>query len=336
MTSPSACRRRADRPACRGSNRHRCSAHPATLPRLTSGHAAEDGAEQVGQPTTGTGLLAGTAPHPLGEVGQHDRRQDRQQLLDQVAVVAEVAAERLGYGSGVVAEHVADDLLPVTGVDLVEVHPAFDQLRRVVVQRPGQGRLAVRVSRVGLHPAHQGRQRLADRGLGRRVVDAQLAGQGADRDVRHDVVDRAHRRALRLVGARRPRPSIADYSAVTGREPPGSRPRPQGCPHTCAAVGPAAGCRSRSSDARLGQGREHDDHRGQLRRRGVAGDDLEDRGTVRTDVVRRLDRGHTVCRSHSGMFPCFLGGSVSRLVRSSRSTRVISTRVSCGMITAST
>ena len=39
---------------------------------------------------------------------------------------------------------------------------------------------------------------------------------------------------------------------------------------------------------------------------------------------------------HSGMFPCFLGGSVARLVRSSRSTRVISTRVSCGVITAST
>ena len=41
-------------------------------------------------------------------------------------------------------------------------------------------------------------------------------------------------------------------------------------------------------------------------------------------------------RSHSGMFPCFLGGRVCRLVRSSRSTRVISTRVSCGLITAST
>ncbi len=39
---------------------------------------------------------------------------------------------------------------------------------------------------------------------------------------------------------------------------------------------------------------------------------------------------------HSGMFPCFLGGSVSRLVRSSRSTRVTSARVSCGVITAST
>ncbi len=39
---------------------------------------------------------------------------------------------------------------------------------------------------------------------------------------------------------------------------------------------------------------------------------------------------------HSGMFPCFLGGSVARLVRSSRSARTISERVSCGVITAST
>jgi hypothetical protein len=40
--------------------------------------------------------------------------------------------------------------------------------------------------------------------------------------------------------------------------------------------------------------------------------------------------------AHSGMLPCFFGGKVWRLVRSSRSTRVISPRVSCGEITAST
>jgi hypothetical protein len=40
--------------------------------------------------------------------------------------------------------------------------------------------------------------------------------------------------------------------------------------------------------------------------------------------------------AHSGMLPCFFGGKVWRFVRSSRSTRVISTRVLCGLITAST
>ena len=39
---------------------------------------------------------------------------------------------------------------------------------------------------------------------------------------------------------------------------------------------------------------------------------------------------------HSGMFPCFLAGSTSRLDRSSRSALTTSTRVSCGAITAST
>ena len=39
--------------------------------------------------------------------------------------------------------------------------------------------------------------------------------------------------------------------------------------------------------------------------------------------------------AHSGMFPCFFGGSVPRLERSSRSARITSVRVSCGWITAS-
>jgi hypothetical protein len=40
--------------------------------------------------------------------------------------------------------------------------------------------------------------------------------------------------------------------------------------------------------------------------------------------------------AHSGMLPCFFGGSVCRLVPSNLSTLVISIRVSCGLITAST
>ncbi len=39
---------------------------------------------------------------------------------------------------------------------------------------------------------------------------------------------------------------------------------------------------------------------------------------------------------HSGMFPCFLGGSVARLSRSARSALTIWTLVSDGLITAST
>src|SRR5215217_1484598 len=67
-----------------------------------------------------------------------------------------------------------------------------------------------------------------------------------------------------------------------------------------------------------GAGGDDGDQRGQLFGRRVSLDDLNDR------LV------------HRGMFPCFLGGRVSRLVRSRRRARMISARVSLGLITAST
>ncbi len=53
-------------------------------------------------------------------------------------------------------------------------------------------------------------------------------------------------------------------------------------------------------------------------------------------VELRGGRGHLLVLGHSGMFPCFLGGSAARLVRSARSARVTCARVSLGSITAST
>jgi hypothetical protein len=40
--------------------------------------------------------------------------------------------------------------------------------------------------------------------------------------------------------------------------------------------------------------------------------------------------------AHSGMFPCFLGGSEARFLRSARSARTTCTRVSLGRMTRST
>lgn len=51
-------------------------------------------------------------------------------------------------------------------------------------------------------------------------------------------------------------------------------------------------------------------------------------------VVRLRCRG--LSRGHSGMFPCFLGGRLARLVRRARSARTTCTRVSDGRMTAST
>ena len=44
----------------------------------------------------------------------------------------------------------------------------------------------------------------------------------------------------------------------------------------------------------------------------------------------------TAVLTYSGMLPCFFGGSVSRLLRSTRSARTICTRVSDGAMTEST
>jgi hypothetical protein len=79
---------------------------------------------------------------------------------------------------------------------------------------------------------------------------------------------------------------------------------------------------------------QHRDQRGDLLRGGVTAD-----GEARLVEVRRLvELVETLCdgAGQSGMFPCFFGGSVSRLDRSRRSARTISVRVSWGWITAST
>ncbi len=62
-----------------------------------------------------------------------------------------------------------------------------------------------------------------------------------------------------------------------------------------------------------------------------------------TRAAARSSRAHdarsclaALCSAHRGMFPCFFAGSVSRFERSSRSARTTSTRVSCGLMTAST
>ena len=69
----------------------------------------------------------------------------------------------------------------------------------------------------------------------------------------------------------------------------------------------------------LRQRGDDDGQRGELLGGGFTADDSEE-GVV----------------AHSGMFPCFLGGSVSRLLASTRSALVTCTRVCEGGMTAST
>ena len=72
-------------------------------------------------------------PAPLGElladVGQHDRRQDRQQFLDQVAATGARSCQRGGDGVAVIpAEDFGDEIVALVCIDLVDVDPAVEQV----------------------------------------------------------------------------------------------------------------------------------------------------------------------------------------------------------------
>ena len=88
----------------------------------------------------------------------------------------------------------ADDLLPVALVDLVQVHTALDERRVVLLHRTGERRGATRVVGVGLDATQQRGQRGAGGLLRLLLVDAELARQLAQRDLRQDVLDCTHER----------------------------------------------------------------------------------------------------------------------------------------------
>jgi hypothetical protein len=84
----------------------------------------------------------------------------------------------------------------------------------------------------------------------------------------------------------------------------------------------------------LSSGRRHCDHPCEQRRELFlvhrATHNLE-RGCGGEESVGPFDR-----LTHSGMFPCFLGGSEARFVRKARKARTTCARVSEGSMTAST
>ena len=86
----------------------------------------------------------------------------------------------------------------------------------------------------------------------------------------------------------------------------------------CPAAGSALWCAG---------GSQHGEQRSELLRAGFASHDANG---------LRLGGSIAASRVHRGMFPCFLGGRLSRLVRSSRRALMTSRRVSAGAITAST
>ena len=76
-------------------------------------------------------------------------------------------------------------------------------------------------------------------------------------------------------------------------------------------------------------GGQHRDQDPEVLRRWRAVDDPDDRS------VRGGRRVGGCVAAHSGMFPCFLGGRLSRLVFNARSARVTFIRVLLGVMTVS-
>lgn len=64
------------------------------------------------------------------------------------------------------------------------------------------------------------------------------------------------------------------------------------------------------------------------------GDNTRDGGDL-LGAEARGDDAEVDVLAHSGMFPCFLGGSAARLVRSARNAFVTTTRVAAGSMTPS-
>ena len=116
-----------------------CCWPPCRWPPCWPRHPAEDAAEQVAEPTARLPARGRPAAEPLRQVRHDDRREDRQELAHQVRGRRRTAggAELLDDLPALVAEDVADDPLAVVLVDVVEVHPALDQV--VVVLTDGGG-----------------------------------------------------------------------------------------------------------------------------------------------------------------------------------------------------
>ena len=113
----------------------------------------------------------------LSDVGKHDRRKDRQQLLEQSAVASAAAGQRTGdLGDVVAAEDLRDGLLAVLLIDLVEAHTAVEQAAGGVAVSGGLDfARVIGVLRILLQSADQHRDQQLNRFVYFGFVDADLA-----------------------------------------------------------------------------------------------------------------------------------------------------------------
>src|SRR3954471_23882262 len=104
--------------------------------------AAQDVAEAAAACRLCLGLLGRRRSRALGElladIGQHDRGEDRQQLLDQIAPACAGTTERGGDGVAVVApEKVRNEVVAFLLVDLVHVDTTVEQAAFALLRHGG-------------------------------------------------------------------------------------------------------------------------------------------------------------------------------------------------------
>ena len=120
-------------------------------------------------------------------------------------------------------------------------------------------------------------------------------------------------------------------SVGEGGASPGAGAVRDGRAHPAGRVGPPRGARWAGVRRVVTAGcrREDGDEGGDLLGRGVSADETQRRPSA------PLVSGGLLVGAHSGMFPCFFGGRVWRLLRSARSARVTFIRVFDGEMTVS-
>src|SRR6202011_4007198 len=105
---------------------------PAATAATTTEDAAQHLAEAAGR--RGLGLRCATARgwrallgELLADIGQHDRRQNRQQFLDQIPATGARSGQRGGDCVAVVAaEDARDELVACFWIDLIDADPAVE------------------------------------------------------------------------------------------------------------------------------------------------------------------------------------------------------------------
>ena len=131
----------------------------------------------------------------LADIGQHDRRQNRQQFLDQITATGARSGQRRGDCVAVVATKDArDELVALRCIDLVDVDSAVEKSAGALLGDVGLE--LARVDRIGVdvfrQPTDQRRHQGADRGVHFAFIGADLVRNVLYGDLCEEIIKTSH------------------------------------------------------------------------------------------------------------------------------------------------